>query len=385
MKLRHFVLAAAFIVTGPAIAATSDLDPLGTLKGPAASQPANASPAPVVKKKKVASKAKKPVKAAKKAPKAEPKVVEQPKPKGLFATLFGAPSEAQQAPQLKNAAKSKDVKAKEKEIAALKAKKASAKEIKAKEKELAALKARDAKAKEKEIAALKAKDAKAKEMAALKAKDAAKAKKAEGTQVASTDAPDSFRFGLFGQSSKSVSSSNPDTLALDDLQAEKDKKSKFRVKDEFKPAIVPFAGNYKPGTLVVKTDERRLYLVEGGGMARRYAIAVGKEGLQFTGAGVVGDKQEWPRWIPTKEMVERDPKHYAKYDEVGMDGGPENPLGARAIYLYQGKTDTHIRVHGTIAPNSVGTAASNGCFRMINSHVIDLYGRVKMGAEFIVL
>ncbi|MBK8456823.1 MAG: L,D-transpeptidase [Phyllobacteriaceae bacterium] len=381
MKLRHFVLAAAFLVTGPAIAATSDLDPLGTLKGPAASQPANASPAPVVKKKKVASKAKKPVKAAK-TKKAEPKVVEKPKPKGLFATLFGAPSEAQQ-PQLKSTAKSKDVKAKEKEIAALKAKKADAKAIKAKEKELAALKAKEAKASE--VAMAKAKDAKAKEVAALKAKEAAaKAKKAEGTQVASTDAPDSFKFGLFGQSSKSVSSSNPDTLALDDLQAAKDKTSKFRVKDEFKPAIVPFAGSYKPGTIVVKTDERRLYLVEGGGMARRYAIAVGKEGLQFEGKGVVGDKQEWPRWIPTKEMVERDPKHYGKYKD-GMDGGPENPLGARAIYLYQGQTDTHIRVHGTIAPNSVGTAASNGCFRMINSHVIDLYGRVKMGAEFVVL
>lgn len=379
MKLRTLALATAFFVTGPALAATATLDPLGAFKAPVA-QPAKAE-APVVKKKKVVKKASKTVKTATKAKKEEPKIVE--KPKGLFASLFGAPSEAQQ-PQLKSTAKSKDVKAKEKELAALKAKKAGAKEIKAKEKELAALKAKDAKAKE--LAALKAKEAaKAKELAALKTREAAKAKKAEGTQVASTDAPDSFKFGLFGQSSKSVSSSNPDTLALDDLQAAKDKTSKFRVKDEFKPAIVPFAGSYKPGTIVVKTDERRLYLVEGGGMARRYAIAVGKEGLQFEGKGVVGDKQEWPRWIPTKEMVERDPKHYAKYDEVGMDGGPENPLGARAIYLYQGQTDTHIRVHGTIAPNSVGTAASNGCFRMINSHVIDLYGRVKMGAEFVVL
>lgn len=335
MKLRIFALSVAVAFAAPAFASTPPLDPLGTF-----SQPAAKTEAPVVKKKVVKKKpAKKVTKTVKKE---EPKVEE--KPKGFFATLFG--SSSSKADDKAKTSKSKDAKTK------------------------------DAKTKD-----AKSRDAKAKETA----KTDLKPKKDVAAKVASTDAPDSFRFGLFGQSSKSVSSSNPDTIALDDLQREKDKKSKFRVKDEFKPTIVPFGGGYKPGTIVVKTDERRLYLVEGGGFARRYAIAVGREGLQFTGKGTVGDKQEWPRWIPTKEMVERDPKHYAKYDEVGMDGGPENPLGARAIYLYQGKVDTHIRVHGTVAPNSVGTAASNGCFRMINSHVIDLYGRVKMGAEFIVL
>jgi lipoprotein-anchoring transpeptidase ErfK/SrfK len=106
--------------------------------------------------------------------------------------------------------------------------------------------------------------------------------------------------------------------------------------------------------------------------------------LQYKGDVVVGDKQEWPRWIPTKEMQEREPKKYGQYKD-GMDGGPENPLGARAIYLYLGKQDTHLRIHGTNQPQSIGTSASNGCFRMINDHVIDLYRRVRVGTPVVVL
>ncbi len=129
---------------------------------------------------------------------------------------------------------------------------------------------------------------------------------------------------------------------------------------------------------------RRLYLVESSSTARRYAIAVGKEGLQYKGAVTVGDKQEWPRWIPTKEMQQREPKHYGQYKD-GMPGGGMNPLGARAIYLYDGKKDTHLRIHGTIAPQTIGTSASNGCYRMINEHVMDLYRRVKVGTKVVVL
>lgn len=189
--------------------------------------------------------------------------------------------------------------------------------------------------------------------------------------------------GLFGGSTAASMSYLPETRALDAVLAKKQAKKPFKVKPEFVPQEVEFSG-YEPGTIVINTTERRLYLVESAFTARRYAIAVGKEGLQFKGTTTVGDKQEWPRWIPTKEMQEREPNHYGKYKD-GMPGGGENPLGARAIYLYQGKKDTHLRIHGTIAPQTIGTSASNGCFRMINEHVMDLYRRVKMGTKVVIL
>ena len=189
--------------------------------------------------------------------------------------------------------------------------------------------------------------------------------------------------GLFGGSTVSSISYLPETRALDAALAKKQAKKPFKVKPEFVPQEVDFSG-YEPGTIVINTTERRLYLVESAFTARRYAIAVGKEGLQFKGTTTVGDKQEWPRWIPTKEMQEREPKHYGQYKD-GMPGGGENPLGARAIYLYQGKTDTHLRIHGTVAPQTIGTSASNGCFRMINEHVMDLYRRVRMGTKVVIL
>ncbi|HMM64361.1 MAG TPA: L,D-transpeptidase [Mesorhizobium sp.] len=188
--------------------------------------------------------------------------------------------------------------------------------------------------------------------------------------------------GLFGGTTSSISLL-PETRALDSVLRKKNEKRPFTVKAEFVPQEVSFSG-YEPGTIVINTQERRLYLVESRSTARRYAIAVGKEGLQFKGETTVGDKQEWPRWIPTKEMQEREPKHYGQYKD-GMPGGGENPLGARAIYLYQGKKDTHLRIHGTVAPQTIGTSASNGCFRMINEHVMDLYSRVRMGTKVVIL
>jgi lipoprotein-anchoring transpeptidase ErfK/SrfK len=113
-------------------------------------------------------------------------------------------------------------------------------------------------------------------------------------------------------------------------------------------------------------------------------VAVGKEGLAFKGSVTVGDKQEWPRWIPTKEMIERDPEKYARHAD-GMDGGPENPLGARAIYLYQGGKDTYLRIHGTTQPWTIGSAASNGCFRMVNEHVMELFSKVTVGTQVVVM
>ncbi len=168
-------------------------------------------------------------------------------------------------------------------------------------------------------------------------------------------------------------------------KSKKSKASKAVYDPKFEPQTVAYDGNFEPGTIIIDSKSKFLYLVEGWGQARRYGVAVGKEGLGWTGEAAIGDMQEWPRWIPTKEMVERDPKKYAEYDEVGMDGGPQNPLGARAMYLYQGKKDTYIRIHGTNAPSSIGQAASNGCFRMVNEHVMDLYNRVGMGTKVVVM
>jgi lipoprotein-anchoring transpeptidase ErfK/SrfK len=174
-----------------------------------------------------------------------------------------------------------------------------------------------------------------------------------------------------------------ETQALDEVLAERDVRRKFQPKPEQMPAVVPFSG-YEPGTIVIDPQKRVLYLVEDRRSARRYAIAVGRDGLEFKGQAKVGDKQEWPRWFPTKAMQEREPAKYGRYKD-GMNGGPDNPLGARAIYLHQDKVDTHIRIHGTNQPETIGSASSNGCFRMVNEHVMDLYNRVRVGAEVVVI
>jgi lipoprotein-anchoring transpeptidase ErfK/SrfK len=192
-----------------------------------------------------------------------------------------------------------------------------------------------------------------------------------------------FFFGLFDAPKPEEEQLSEEQVQYDQKLASIPEKKKFKVKDEFIPVTVPFKG-YKPGTIVIDTQKKYLYFVESPGTAVRYGVAVGREGLLFTGKATVGAKQPWPRWIPTKEMIGRDPKKYGKYAD-GMDGGPDNPLGARAIYLYQGKQDTYLRIHGTNQPQTIGTASSNGCFRMINEHVIDLYKRVHMGAEVVVL
>ncbi|MBZ9794407.1 L,D-transpeptidase [Mesorhizobium sp. ES1-4] len=189
--------------------------------------------------------------------------------------------------------------------------------------------------------------------------------------------------GLFGGASSGSISYLPETRALDSALAQKNARKPFKVKSEFVPQDVQFTG-YDAGTIVIDTSARRLYLVESSTTARRYAIAVGREGLQYKGTVAVGDKQEWPRWIPTLDMQKREPKHYGQYKD-GMPGGGQNPLGARAIYLYDGKKDTHLRIHGTIAPQSIGTSASNGCFRMMNEHVMDLYSRVRIGTKVVII
>ena len=147
---------------------------------------------------------------------------------------------------------------------------------------------------------------------------------------------------------------------------------------------VAFAGPYRPGTIVVNIGERRLYLVEPGGVAMRYAVGVGREeALNFRGSAVIGRKAEWPHWTPTADMIRRMPiyAHYAS----GLPGGINNPLGARALYLYRGNQDTDFRLHGTIEPETIGTKVSSGCIRLFNQDIIDLYNRVPVGSPVIVL
>lgn len=137
---------------------------------------------------------------------------------------------------------------------------------------------------------------------------------------------------------------------------------------------VNYYGPEQAGTIIVDARRRHLYLVERGGKAIRYGIAVGKEGYGWTGNSILQWKRKWPTWTPPKEMIERKPE-LAKYAE-GLKGDPNNPLGARAMYLFKNGKDTLYRIHGTNKPYSIGKAASSGCFRMINQDVIDLYNRV---------
>jgi lipoprotein-anchoring transpeptidase ErfK/SrfK len=135
-----------------------------------------------------------------------------------------------------------------------------------------------------------------------------------------------------------------------------------------------------PGTIVIDTSSRHLYLVRPGGNAIQYGIGVGRQGFAWKGVAHVGRKSEWPRWIPPKEMLKRRPDLPEE-----MDGGLENPLGARALYLFQGKKDTLFRIHGTNEPDTIGKAVSSGCIRMMNADVIDLYQRVGVGTKVVVL
>ncbi len=150
--------------------------------------------------------------------------------------------------------------------------------------------------------------------------------------------------------------------------------------DGYQRTEVAYAGDEKPGTIVVDTFARKLYFVEEGGMATRYGIAVGREGISFRGTGVIGRKETWPSWQPTANMVRTRPDLYRQY-AGGMKGGLDNPLGARAMYLYRGGADSHFRIHGTVDNNSIGHATSAGCIRLFNQDAIELFERVKIGTK----
>ena len=148
---------------------------------------------------------------------------------------------------------------------------------------------------------------------------------------------------------------------------------------------VSYSTAERPGTVVVDPGERYAYLVMDGGRAIRYGVGVGKEeAFNFQGAASVGRKAQWPRWTPTQDMIRRDPERYAKH-AGGLQGGPENPLGPRALYLYRDGQDTLYRLHGTVEPWTIGTMVSSGCVRFLNQDIIDLYRRVPVGSRVIVL
>ncbi|MDF2811216.1 MAG: L,D-transpeptidase [Microvirga sp.] len=148
--------------------------------------------------------------------------------------------------------------------------------------------------------------------------------------------------------------------------------------------LVDFPTTEKPGTIVVDADARFLYLVQESGKALRYGVGVGKEGLEFKGSATVQRKAQWPRWTPTPDMIRREPERNRRWAS-GMEGGTDNPLGARALYLFKDGRDTLYRIHGTNEPGTIGEAVSSGCIRMMNQDAIDLYGRVPTGAKVVVL
>ncbi len=147
---------------------------------------------------------------------------------------------------------------------------------------------------------------------------------------------------------------------------------------------VAWSGKEKPGSIVVNVPQRRLYLVLAGGRALRYGVGVGRaEGLNFRGTAVIGRKEKWPHWTPTANMIAAMPR-YRPY-AGGLEGGVDNPLGARALYLYRDGHDTFFRLHGTTEPETIGTAVSSGCIRLFNQDIIDLYNRVPVGTHVTVV
>ncbi|WFU09609.1 L,D-transpeptidase [Rhizobium sp. CB3090] len=157
-----------------------------------------------------------------------------------------------------------------------------------------------------------------------------------------------------------------------------------QVKPQFQRRVVRLVTNEAPGTIIIDTNNKYLYLVEGDNRARRYGIGVGREGYGWSGVVKVGRKAEWPGWTPPPEMIVREAKKGHKLPAY-QEGGEDNPLGARAMYLYRNGNDTAFRIHGTNQPWSIGLNMSSGCIRMMNKDVVDLYDRVPVGTKVIVV
>jgi lipoprotein-anchoring transpeptidase ErfK/SrfK len=149
----------------------------------------------------------------------------------------------------------------------------------------------------------------------------------------------------------------------------------YQLDPEWQKQMVLYRTTEAPGTIIVSTSERHLYLIQPGGRALRYGIGVGRDGFQWQGLVTITNKKEWPDWTPPPEMIARQP-----YLPRFMAGGPGNPLGARAMYL----GTTVYRIHGTNRPDTIGTKVSSGCFRLVNADVSDLYARVPIGTKVII-
>jgi len=162
-----------------------------------------------------------------------------------------------------------------------------------------------------------------------------------------------------------------------------------RIDPSYVRRAVSYPSAETPGTIVIDVQNHFLYFIEGSGRAIRYGIGVGKQGFSWSGTATIRSKQEWPDWYPPKEMIERKPELMRQISQLqsglGVPGGPTNPLGARALYLWQGNKDTLYRIHGTNEPWTIGTNVSSGCIRMLNQDVIDLYRRTPVGAKVVVL
>jgi len=165
------------------------------------------------------------------------------------------------------------------------------------------------------------------------------------------------------------------TMAIDDQPGVVPNPGEEQLPVAFQRQAVFYRTNEPPGTIIVDTADRYLYLVQGNNRAIRYGIGVGREGFQWQGLLKITKKAEWPDWTPPPEMIQRQP-----YLPRFMAGGPGNPMGARALYLGA----TIYRIHGTNQPQTIGSAVSSGCFRLVNDDVADLYGRVPVGTKVVV-
>lgn len=154
------------------------------------------------------------------------------------------------------------------------------------------------------------------------------------------------------------------------------------IRSGFRRQFIDYKTTERPGTIVVDTEHRYLYLVGEGGSAIRYGVGVGREGFTWSGRGEIRLKREWPTWTPPAEMIVRQPE--LEPYRNGMAPGLDNPLGARALYIFQDGRDTLYRVHGTNDPATIGVAVSSGCVRLLNQDVIDLYNRVPVGSQIVV-
>lgn len=154
------------------------------------------------------------------------------------------------------------------------------------------------------------------------------------------------------------------------------------IRPDYRRQLTDYTTTERPGTIVVDTAHRFLYLVEEGGKAMRYGVGIGRDGFTWSGRGEIRLKREWPTWTPPTEMIVRQPE--LEPYRNGMAPGLDNPLGARALYIFQDGRDTLYRVHGTNDPATIGLAVSSGCVRLVNQDVIDLYSRVPVGSAIVV-